>query len=93
MTKKSILEDLGFTMIPRAETDELRKKLWTRSQRRAQAKGLFRPTYTPSSIVTYATDRDGNSWVGPANVDLSVHGFINNVRPFDVNKQRDPRYN
>jgi hypothetical protein len=93
MANKSVLEKLGFTKLPRAPIDGLREKIYTRNQRRQMRNKLLRPTFTSTSLATFATDRNGDTWVGPGSIDLSKHGFIDNLNPRNINRQRDPRYN
>lgn len=78
----SILENLGFHMLDRESVITNRVNLAhprNRAERRRLKKEFsrmrYRPWFTRTSDCTIATDADGNSWVGPPNIDLSVHGF------------------
>lgn len=94
------LRELGFTPIEKevslAVRAEWPRKL-SRQERRKLERMRYRPWFTMTLINTLATDDTGQSWVGPANSNLSALGFDDNTEDYKkaLLKLRgsDTRYN
>lgn len=74
------LRDMGFTPIDKELSLQVRGSLprkLSRNERRRLRKQKYRPWFTMTSEVTFATDETGQSWHGPPNTDLSPLGYDN----------------
>lgn len=74
------LRELGFAHVPRKTVKKIRKAL---GRTREQYRGL-QATFSPSDLVTYATDETGQPWYAPGRHDLTSLGFRDNEQWFTV---------
>jgi len=72
------LRQLGFRRVPGKTQKKVRKALSLAEQ---QYLGL-QSTFSPSDIVTYATDETGQSWFAKGRHDLTHLGFRDNEKWF-----------
>lgn len=94
------LLEMGFTQIDKEISLQVRASLphkMSRNQRRQLKRQKYRPWFTTSSAITFATDETGQSWKGPPNTDLSFLGYDNRTSDAqaDLSKFRNTsaRYN
>lgn len=72
------LRELGFVHVPRKTVRKIRKAL---GHTHEQYRGL-QATFSPSDLITYATDETGQPWFAHGRHDLTPLGFRDNEKWF-----------
>lgn len=93
------LRDLGFTTIDKELSLVVRGNLprrLSRNERRQLKKQGYRPWFTMTETLTFATDETGQTWKGPGNTDLTAFGYEDKSESAQTTlrsmRNTDPRY-